>query len=273
MCIRDRIYTITNSVSVPNLRASGHKFLIDYEDRCDINAYGLTYYHLEDGVSSHSLDPNAFNMDTIKLTFPLFNSVGIGHIAYLKVKNINTSYREWPVVASTSKSFVGVLKLVAEWASLKEEPFNSTEEIVLDCAELLKQLDISKSIIDELNDTQEDMPVYRYLKNVDNARGNFVDNPVAGPLLLSWVKSKARYRSLNAMVANMDSPPHIDSSVLNAERGNIEQSILSYCLVNDIDPEGVDANDLINTISEPANMSDRANRDIREHLFSYRAYA
>jgi hypothetical protein len=268
----DGVYTIMNSVSVPDLMKSNHDPLLPYEDRCDTDTYGVVAYKLQDGISPEHIDSNAFNGQTIKLTFPMFNSLGAAHIVFFKVKDVGTSYRDWPVVTAISKTLVGCLKLVTEWSSLAQEPFNATEEIAVDCNNLVKDLDIDEAIINELQNQQSDMPIYRFLKNADDARHDLDETLTCGPLFLNWVKSNVRYKSLNALVANVSNPPVIASSVLQAEHDQIESNIFVHCIKNNIDLSRVTIDYLIDTISDPIKLSDKTNRETRESLYSYRAY-
>jgi hypothetical protein len=262
----DGVYTILNSVSMPNLMASGHEPILPYNLRCDTEIYGGSSYAILDGVKESTSNPETINGQTIKLSLPLIGSTSDAHIVYFKMIGQGTEYRDWPAVTRMSKSFVGAVKLLIEWASLKEEPFNSTEEIVLDCVELLKKLEINQDIIDEFISIQEDMPLYRYLKGMSNARSNFEESTSVGPLFENWLKSKVRYVSLNSLVANYPHNINIDSDILETERVSIEKDVYKYCALLSI-------NDLIATPKEALSIVEFPNIWQSENLTRPEMYA
>ncbi len=273
----DGVYTILNSVSVPNLISEKYNPILPYEQRCDNETYGGKPYAMLDGVKESSLNPETVNGETIKLALPLINSVGDAHIVYFKMAGQGTEYRDWPGVTRMSKSFVGVVKLVIEWASLKESPFNSTEEIVLDCALLLEKLEIGQDIINEFTTIQEDMPLYRYLKGMVNARSAFEESTTIGPLFDNWLKSKVRYVSLNSLVANYPQTVNIDSNVLEQERVSIEADVYKYCIMMQIDLIVVTPKESLKIIEYPSiwqseNLSRSDTYKARKALLSYTAY-
>jgi hypothetical protein len=274
----DCVYTVLNSVSMPNLRTSDYNPIISYENRCDNETYGGKPYAMLDGVKDSSVNPETVNGQTIKLSLPLINSVGDAHIVYFKMVGQGTDYRDWPGVTRMSKSFVGAVKLLIEWASLKEEPFNSTEEIVLDCASLLEKLEIGQDIIDEFIATQEDMPLYRYLKGMNNARSDFEESTTIGPLFDNWLKSKVRYVSLNSLVANYPKTINIDSNVLEQERVSIEADVYKYCIMMQIDFMVITPKEALNIIEYPSiwqseNLSRSDTFKARKALLSYMSYS
>jgi hypothetical protein len=129
----------------------------------------------------------------------------------------------------------GILKLVIEWASLADSPFNDDSEIALVCKKFITSLNIPESVINEISDRQEDMAVYRYLKGESIARHGFTEQANVGPLFLNWIKSTHRYRTLNALVHNHPSPPVVPEEILAPERQNIESEIYGICVRHDID--------------------------------------
>lgn len=268
----DGVYTIMNSVSVPDLMKSNHNPLLPYADRCDTDTYGVVAYKLTDGVSPEHIDSQAFNGQTIKLTFPMFNSLGAAHIVFFKVKDVGTSYRDWPVVTAISKTLAGCFKLMTEWSSLTGQPFNDTDEIAVDCNNFINNLDIDQAIINEINEQQSDMPIYRFLKGEPDPRHELDETLTCGPLLTNWIKTNVRYKSLNALVANVPNPPAIDTAVLKAEHQDIVSAIFVHCIKNNIDLSWVTIDYLIETISDPIKLGDKTNRETRESLYSYRAY-
>lgn len=202
-------------------------------DRCDAGKYGPAMLSLEDGVRPTPTDISLFQHIT-KVAI-LFGASGVANIVYGAVPSLSTSFREWPAVSSMSKTLTGLMKLIIEWASLADEPFNSTDRVALLCKNYIDTLQIPADVLNEISEYQEDMPVYRYLQNQENARHGFTEQTTVGPLFLNWVKSTHRYRTLNSLVHNHPSPPAVPEEVLSSERQYIESKVYEICIKNDID--------------------------------------
>jgi hypothetical protein len=202
-------------------------------DRCDAGKYGPAMLLLEDGVRPTPTDISLFKHIT-KATIML-GSAGVGNIVYGAVPELGTSFRDWPAVSSMSKTLTGLMKLIIEWASLADEPFNSTDRVALLCKKYINTLQIPADVLNEICEYQEDMPLYRYLHNEVNARSGFTEQISVGPLFLNWVKSTHRYRTLNALVHNHPSPPAVPEEILLLEKQYIELKIYEICMRNGID--------------------------------------
>jgi hypothetical protein len=172
---------------------------------------------------------------------------------------------------------MGAMKLVVEWASLAAEPFGLNEEIVLDAKNFLETLELGQDIIDEISEYQEDMPLYRYLKNVNNARTGFEETTTISPLLNAWLRKKVRYTSLNSLVAQYPEEVNIDSTVLEEEKISIEASAYAYCMLLDVDDESITPEQALAIIEYPnIYNSEKLSRSdtykARKAFLSYMAY-
>lgn len=202
-------------------------------DRCDAGKYGPAMLLLEDGVRPTPTDISLFQHIT-KATI-ILGAAGIGNIVYGAVPRLGTSFRDWPAVSSMSKTLMGLMKLIIEWASLADEPFNSTDRVAVLCKNYINTLQIPENVLNEISEHQEDMPLYRYLQNQSNARSGFTEETSVGPLFLNWIKSSHRYRTLSALVNNHPSPPFVPEDILLSEKQDIEYHIHGICIRNDID--------------------------------------
>jgi hypothetical protein len=202
-------------------------------DRCDAGKYGPAMLLLEDGVRPTPTDISLFKHIT-KATIML-GSAGVGNIVYGAVPGLGTSFRDWPAVSSMSKTLTGLMKLIIEWASLADEPFNSTDRVALLCKNYINTLQIPENVLAEISEHQEDMPLYRYFSNQENARSGFTEQISVGPLFLNWIKGTHRYRTLNALVHNHPSPPVVPEEVLSSERQYIESKIYEICIRHGIE--------------------------------------
>jgi hypothetical protein len=272
------IFCILNSVSVPNLiDTTPHKLGLPYEERCDLANYGAIEYDLIDGDKEFVMDPSSINMQTIKFILPILNVTGVQYIEYFRVEGMGTSYRDWPAVAGVAKTLMGAMKLIIEWASLANDPFNLDDEMVTDSNNFLEALELGQEVIDEISEYQEDMPVYRYLKNVNDARHNFEESCIVSPLFRNWLLAKFRYVSLNSLVANYPEVINIDNLVLETENTAIETVIHETCEILQLDSETMTAATLLEyidnpTISNPKNLNRSELIKARKALLSYLGY-
>ena len=272
------IFCILNSVSVPNLiDTTPHKLGLPYEERCDLSNYGAIEYDLTDGDKEFVMDPSSINMQTIKFIMPILNVTGVQYIEYFRVEGMGTSYRDWPAVSGVAKTLMGAMKLIIEWASLADDPFSLNDEMVVDSKNFLEALELEQAIIDEISQYQEDMPVYRYLKNVNNVRHNFEESGTISPLFRNWLLTKFRYVSLNSLVANYPEVINIDSVVLETENTAIESVIQETYEILQLNGESMTATTLLEyidnpTISNPKNLNRSEVIKARKALFSYLSY-
>ncbi len=248
-------FSFYNSVSMEQQVASNAVTAWDYENRCETHLYMAMGYKLDDGIKPFVVDFAKFNNTTIKRVAALLNVAGTSSVSYMRVSGIETSYRDWPAVSGMSKTFMGCMKLVTEWASLAEEPFNVTDEIVIDAKNYLEAIKIPPEVIDEINEYQENMPVYRYLLEVDNPRRGFIEQTDISPLFLDWLRKKLRYVSLNSIVANYPQDITIDSNVLAVENSKIEGVIYKTCLDFRMDSGNTTAKEIFQFIDNPENWS------------------
>lgn len=228
-------YIIFNSVSVPNMKTENYNPILSYESRCDTHSYGVTPYQLVDGETQSHVDRSVFNAGSIKTLLPVLGVSGTQCLMYFGVDGLGTSYRDSPSVSRISKTLMGAMKLIIEWASLANEPFDINEELIVDSRNFLEDLDLGQDVIDEISEYQEDMPVYRYLKSVPNARHGFEEVTTISPLFSAWLRKKLRYVSLNSLVAKYPTKINIDTNVLETEKILIEGDVYKYCTILQID--------------------------------------
>jgi hypothetical protein len=190
---------------------------------------------------------------------------------------MGTSYRDWPAVSGVSKTLMGAMKLIIEWASLASDPFSLDDEMVIDSKNFLEALQLEQEIIDEISQYQEDMPVYRYLKNVNNVRHNFEESGTISPLFRNWLLSKFRYVSLNSLVANYPGVVDIDSLVLETENTAIEIVINETRETLELNNETTTVAALLEYIDNtstgnPKNLNRSDGIKARKAIVSYLAY-
>jgi hypothetical protein len=226
----DMYCVMSSKVMTP---ATANKDAVDFVDRCDAGKYGPVQFPLEDGVRPTVTDTELFQH--ISKIAVMLGAGGVGHVVYGAVPNLDDSFRDWPAVSGVAKTLMGVMKLIIEWASLTESPFNSNNEVSLTCKNYIDTLQIPVNVLNEISEYQEDMPVYRYLQNQTNSRRGFIEQPTLSPLFSDWVKSTHRYRTLSALVHNHPSPPAVPEEILLLEKQYIESKVYEICIRNGID--------------------------------------
>jgi hypothetical protein len=270
-------YVIFNSVSVPNLKTTDYDPIWSYESRCDTHSYGVTPYQLVDGQTQTHVDRSIFNAGSVKVLFPALSVSGIQCLMYVSVEGLGTSYRDSPSVSRLSKTFMGAMKLIIEWASLADDPFDINEELIVDSRNFLEDLNLGQDIIDEISEYQEDMPVYRYLKNVPNARQGFEEVTTISPLFSAWLRKNLRYVSLNSLVAQYPEEINIDANILEEEKTSIEEKVYIYCTMLQIDDEVVTPEEALKIVEYPnIYNSEKLSRSdtfkARKSILSYMSY-
>jgi hypothetical protein len=148
---------------------------------------------------------------------------------------------------------MGMMKLIVEWASLAESPFDDASEISMVCKNFITALKIPENVINEISNQQEDMPVYRYIKGESDARHGFDEQPNIGPLFMNWIKNTHRHRTLSSLVANHSSPPFVPEEILLKEKLDIESQIYKLCIKYNFD-ESLSSEEILKNIPKPTGL-------------------
>lgn len=179
--------------------------------RCDVNDYGPKYW-ADDGNSNDITDSNAFKDKKVSINeieeFSVIMSVPkFGHITYLRVKPIDgkilsDDYNNDAIVPAVTRTIFELIKLIDEWASVSEEPFNNTQEISVKAKNFISGLDIPENIHESIKTLQTDMQVYRYLSGLENARQRPPLDEIATipDSVYDWFKGKFCYERFQNMI-------------------------------------------------------------------------
>lgn len=146
-------------------------------ERCDFSDYGPVIWN-EVGQARQIGYDESFG-HTLYITdiaeFSTIMSVpNSGHIMFIRLKPVNgkvfgQEYNNQSTLPFISMTLFELLKLIYEWASVAEEPWNNNQEIAIKSKQFLEALDIS-SIFNSIKENQTNMQVYRYLSGLENAR-------------------------------------------------------------------------------------------------------
>jgi hypothetical protein len=90
-----------------------------------------------------------------------------------------------------------MFRLLIEWATLADEPFNSTEPIVLDAKEFLNQIEFDGSLVAD----QTNMQVAQFFLGNTDARRRPADVVDTNQRLLDFVKQKMAHMSLASLLS------------------------------------------------------------------------
>jgi hypothetical protein len=178
------------------------------EWRCDTTSYGPQKYLGEDELPRLLF----YELAQIKVYEPIISIGGVGNIIYLyrhDDENIRDSIVNAEEVPAFTVTLSEMFRLLTEWATLAEAPFNSTAPIVLDAKEFLNQIGFDGSLVAD----QANMQVAQYfLGNTDARRrpADVVDNNQA---LLRFVKSKMAHMSLANLLSCYPEYGNLDTAI------------------------------------------------------------
>jgi hypothetical protein len=184
--------------------------IVATKERCDLNDYGPIYW---DNTGNMSTNPqnNSFSqtLSIVNLAdFSIVASVpGAGHILYLRFKPINGKFvaaegANEAVVPAGARTLFEIIKLIDEWASVSQSPWNNTQDISVKAKDFMDGLSMSQNVIDLIRSEQTDMQVYRYLAGSENARQRPPLEEVAlmPQSVYDWFKQQFCYRSFENLI-------------------------------------------------------------------------
>lgn len=164
--------------------------------RCDNTRYGPMNYAVSEGIQ----EVLTVSLDQLIAYDPILSVDGIAHLVYIHFKN-DAEYRysfanelQLPICGATISE---ALKLISEWATVAEPPFNNQQNISKDAKEFLSKLDFDLSLVEY----QTDMYVAEYIKGNKNARMRPSDVKPLSKELDLFIKKKMSYRCLSALIS------------------------------------------------------------------------
>ena len=159
--------------------------------RCDNTFYGPERYIPEEG----QFLINEFKLEDIIVYEPIININGIANLCYVHFKN-DEHMRDYivnaDVIPSCGVTLSEMFRLITEWATLAEKPFNSKDPIVLDAKEFLKQIGFNGSLVAD----QTNMQVAQYFLGNTDARRRPAGVVANKPSLIDFVKKNMAASSL-----------------------------------------------------------------------------
>ena len=172
--------------------------------RCDIGRINAPSTFLRPGQIAAGVG-NALlpvSKSDIEAVYVLLSVDGVGHIVYAKYfagkndSNENFVLNESDLPAA-SRSIFPLLKLMLEWSSMVDDPWNSVENIAVASNEFFKKLQIP-DVVKESIQLHGPMHIYRYLRGDTDARRQ-PDVSELEPLtdhVKAWLKTKMLYHNV-----------------------------------------------------------------------------
>jgi hypothetical protein len=164
--------------------------------RCDNTFYGPERY-IAPGASPLF---GEFKADDIIVYEPIINMNGTATLCFVHFKN-DEHMRDYvvnaDVIPSCGVTLSEMFRLLIEWATLADEPFNSTEPIVLDAKEFLNQIEFDGSLVAD----QTNMQVAQFFLGNTDARRRPADVVDTNQRLLDFVKQKMAHMSLASLLS------------------------------------------------------------------------
>jgi hypothetical protein len=182
---------------------------VDPDDwRCDNTFYGPQRYITPDGFFLYP----QIKAEDVVVYEPIINIQGVANLLYLStseegyVKNYTINE---DIIPSSAITLSEMFRLLTEWATLAEPPFNSTEPIVLDAKTFLNQIGFDGSLVAD----QTNMQVAQYFLGSTDARRRPVDVVETNQELLNFVKRKMAYLSLAGLLSCYPEYGRIDAEI------------------------------------------------------------
>ena len=147
------------------------------QERCDAARNGPFVFIREGQVPVggvvNSLRP--MSLGDLESHFSLLSVDGVAHLVYVKyLEGRNDSNEEFETnesdLPTAARSIFPLLKLVLEWASMAEHPWNSREDVAVACREFVERLGMPELVKDDINANHGPMHVHRYLRGDTDAR-------------------------------------------------------------------------------------------------------
>ena len=163
--------------------------------RCDNTFYGPERY------IAPGEEPlfGEFKVEDIIVYEPIINMNGTATLCFVHFKN-DEHMRDYvvnaDVIPSCGVTLSEMFRLLTEWATLAESPFNSTEPIVLDAKAFLDQIGFDGSLVAD----QTNMQVAQYFLGNTDARRRPNDVVETNQALLDFVKRKMAHMSLASLL-------------------------------------------------------------------------
>jgi hypothetical protein len=155
---------------------------------------------------------NEFKLEDILVYEPIINMNGTATLCFVHFKN-DEHMRDYVVnadiIPSCGVTLSEMFRLLIEWSTLADEPFNSTEPIVLDAKEFLNQIEFDGSLVAD----QTNMQVAQYFLGNTDARRRPADVVETNQALLDFVKQKMAHMSLAGLLSCYTEYNNLDAEI------------------------------------------------------------
>ena len=184
-------FIFENSVPVPE---------DGYGWRCDKNRFGPQFFMKND----IDYDPLFADLSEIIVYEPVFSISNTAHIISVhgtRDSEVELFHLEEYELPRAAKTLPELLKLITEWAEVSEEPWNNTERISLKAKAFLDGMNFDEKFINDINSSQQDMQIVKFLKNDADAKKQ---NPTLGVMteaIDKEIKKKTSHYSLSHILS------------------------------------------------------------------------
>lgn len=201
--------------------ANSKPIYVDPDDwRCDNTFYGPQRYITPDGFFLYP----QIKAEDVVVYEPIINIQGVANLMYLStseegyVKNYAINQ---DIIPSSAITLSEMFRLLTEWATLADPPFNSTEPIVLDAKEFLGQIGFDGLLVAD----QTNMQVAQFFLGSTDARRRPADVVETNEYLLNFVKHKMAHMSLASLLSCYPEYENINAEIqFDIESANNEFS-------------------------------------------------
>ena len=192
-------------------------------NRCDVDKYG--------GVGFYP-SPNPYKIIKLRAVLDI---PGIAHIAYFNTLDEDNQNPQSQNNNVASRTLSGIFKILSEWKTVAEDPFNNTELPAVKAKQFIEEFDIPEEIFNWVNDNQIDMGVARFLKGETNNYPSVVENEEIPLVIKDFFLSRCLYKNILSIKNLHPRGSSINSSLLQKENEYLNSELYRIYLLGEIE--------------------------------------
>ena len=190
----------------------------DMSERCDFSNWGPVSPRNNTNLDTSSMGAVFFShVSEIEKFEIVYSCPPHGYIIYLKLKdeqkNKDILSQDLPIAAA---SFGELIRLLIEWSTVAKPPFNNIDKCASIATEMLKDMNMTESVVNHVLNTYPPMQISKYLMGDTSARGQNTE-PFEIDLLLKDLflqqSTPSDYVEINGEVVSLDDPRIYHTSI------------------------------------------------------------
>ena len=242
--------TLYTNAGTEWLDSNGNPF-----NRCDIDKYGGDGFYVSD---------NPYRIVKLRAVLDI---PGTAHIAYFNTLDEENQNPNSQNNNTASITLSGIFKILLEWKTVAEAPFNNQELPAVKAKQFVEQLNIPEEIFDWVNENQIDMGVARFLQGETDNNPNVVENKETPAIIENFFLSRCLYKNILSIKNLHPRGSLLDEEILEKEKQHLNAEIYKMHLLGvleDLSNETIE--DYLSTLPD----SIQKKSDIKILYFEYK---